>query len=75
MVLEQIMEQIKNRSLDSEENLRIEVVQEILKALKQDSQLLTPGLLNILKDRTLDVKVASEPKSSLTNIVIDWALG
>lgn len=51
------MEQIKCRSLDPEENLRIEVVQEILKALKQDSQILTPGLLNILRDRTLDVKV------------------
>lgn len=51
------MEQIKNRSLDSEENLRIEVVQEILKAFKQEPQLVTSPLLNILKDRTLDVKV------------------
>lgn len=57
VILEQIMEQVKSRSLDSEENLRVEVVQEILKALRQDSQLLTATLLNILKDRTLDIKV------------------
>lgn len=56
-VLEQIIEQIKNRSLDPEEALRYEVVQEILKAIKQDSHLITIELLNVLKDRTLDVKV------------------
>lgn len=56
-VVEQLMEQIKSRSLDAEEMLRHEVVQEILKAIKQEPALITAELLNILKDRTLDVKV------------------
>ena len=56
-ILEQIIEQVKNRSLDPEETLRYEVVQEILKAIKQDNNLINTEILNILKDRTLDVKV------------------
>lgn len=56
-VLDQIIEFVKHRSLDSEEALRLEVLQEILKAIKQDSSLINIELLNVLKDRTLDVKV------------------
>jgi hypothetical protein len=55
--LEQIIEQVKSRSLDPEESIRHEVVQEILKAIKMEHNLITIDLLNILKDRTLDVKV------------------
>ena len=55
--LEQIIEQVKSRALDSEESIRYEVVQEILKAIKMEHNLITIDLLNILKDRTLDVKV------------------
>lgn len=58
--LDQILEQIKFRSLDAEESLRIEVVQEILKAIKQDAKMIAlngGALLNILRDRTLDVKI------------------
>jgi hypothetical protein len=56
-IIEQILEQVKSRSLDSEESLRYEVVQEILKAIKLESDLITIDLLNILKERTLDVKI------------------
>jgi hypothetical protein len=56
-ILEQIIEQVKSRSLDSEESIRHDVLQEILKAIKLESNLITIDLLNILKDRTLDVKV------------------
>jgi hypothetical protein len=56
-IIDQIMEQVKNRSLDSEESLRFEVVQEILKAIKSDSNVITLDLLNILKERTLDIKI------------------
>ena len=56
-LLEQIIEQVKNRSLDPDEGLRYEVLQEILKAVKMDTNLLTSELLNILKERTLDIKV------------------
>ena len=56
-LLEQIIEQVKNRSLDSDESLRFEVVQEILKAIKLDSNLITIDLLNVLKERTLDIKM------------------
>lgn len=55
--LEAIIEQVKNRALDAEESLRIEVVQEILKAMRLDSGLIRIELLNILKERTLDIKV------------------
>jgi hypothetical protein len=56
-ILDQVIEQVKNRSLDSEESLRFEVVQEILKAIKSDSNIITLELLNILKERTLDIKI------------------
>ena len=56
-IIEQIIEQIKNRSLDPEEFLRYEVIQEIIKAIKSDSNLITIELLNILKERTLDIKI------------------
>lgn len=56
-IIEQIIEQVKNRALDSEETLRFEVVQEILKAIKSDSNVITLELLNILKERTLDIKI------------------
>ena len=56
-ILEQILEQVKNSSLDSDEALRYEVVQEILKAIKLDSDLITMDLLDTLKARTLDVKI------------------
>ena len=56
-IIDQIMEQVKNRSLDSDESLRFEVVQEILKAIKSDSNVITLDLLNILKERTLDIKI------------------
>lgn len=56
-ILEQIIEQVKNRALDPEESLRYEVIQEIIKAIKSDSNLITIELLNILKERTLDIKV------------------
>lgn len=56
-LIEQIIEQVKNRSLDPEEMLRFEVVQEILKAIRIDSNLITGELLNILQKRTLDVKI------------------
>ena len=49
-IIEQILEQVKNRSLDSEESLRYEVVQEILKAIKLESDLIIIDLLNILKE-------------------------
>ncbi len=58
LVLEQIIEQVKNRSLDPDEGLRHEVVQEILKAIKSDANLISSELLNILQKRTLDVKVS-----------------
>ena len=58
LVLEQIIEQVKNRSLDPDEGLRHEVVQEILKAIKSDANLISSDLLNILQKRTLDVKVS-----------------
>lgn len=61
IIFEHLMEQIRNRSLDSEESLRLEVVQEILKAMRQDSNLINAELLTILKDRTLDVKVHFKP--------------
>jgi sister-chromatid-cohesion protein PDS5 len=56
-ILEQIIEQVKSRSLDPEEGLRFEVIQEIIKAIKSDSNLITIEILNILKERTLDIKV------------------
>lgn len=56
-ILDQIIEQVKNRALDPEESLRYEVIQEIIKAIKLDSNLITIELLNILKERTLDIKV------------------
>lgn len=59
-ILEQIIEQIKSRSLDPDEALRYEVVQEILKAIKLDTNLITSDLLSILQKRTLDVKVNNE---------------
>ena len=37
--------------------LRYEVVQEILKAMKGDNAMVTEDLLDVLKDRILDVKV------------------
>jgi len=57
-VLEQIIEQVRNRSLDPDEGLRHEVIQEILKAIKSDANLISSDLLNILQKRTLDVKVS-----------------
>jgi len=56
-ILEQIIEQVKSRALDPEEGLRFEVIQEIIKAIKSDSNLITIEILNILKERTLDIKV------------------
>ncbi len=56
-LIEQIIEQVKNRSLDPDESLRFEVVQEILKAIRIDTDLITGDLLNILQKRTLDVKI------------------
>ena len=56
-ILEQIIEHVKNRALDAEETIRYEVVQEILKAIKSDSNLITIDLLNVLKERTLDIKI------------------
>ena len=56
-ILEQIIEQVKNRALDPDESLRYEVLQEIIKAIKSDSNLITIELLNILKERTLDIKI------------------
>jgi len=58
LVLEQIIEQVRNRSLDPDEGLRHEVIQEILKAIKSDANLISSDLLNILQKRTLDVKVS-----------------
>ncbi len=55
--LDQIIEQIKSRALDTEESIRFEVVQEIIKALKTETNLITNDLLEVLKARTLDVKV------------------
>lgn len=66
-IIEQIIEQIKDRSLDPDESLRYEVVQEILKAIKVDTNLITSDLLNVLQKRTLDVKV-SESKLHVINI-------
>ena len=57
LVYQHIIEQVKNRALDPEESLRYEVIQEIIKAIKLDSNLITIELLNILKERTLDIKV------------------
>lgn len=56
-ISEQIIEQVKSRSLDPDEALRFEVVQEILKSIKMDTHLVTSDLLNILKERTLDIKI------------------
>lgn len=56
-ISEQIIEQVKSRSLDPDEALRFEVVQEILKAIKMSHNLVTSDLLNILKERTLDIKI------------------
>lgn len=52
-----LKEQISSRALDTEEMLRYEVVQEILKAMKADNAMVTDELLGVLKDRTLDIKV------------------
>lgn len=52
-----LIEQITNRALDTEEILRYEVVQEILKAMKADNAMVNDELLNVLKERTLDIKV------------------
>lgn len=58
-ILEQIIEQVTNRALDPDEALRYEVLQEIIKAIKSDSNLITIEILNILKERTLDIKVTN----------------
>ena len=60
-LLEQIVEQVRNRALDADETIRLDVVQEILKAVRADTAT-TPAaahteLLAILKGRTLDVKI------------------
>jgi hypothetical protein len=52
-----MIEPIKSRALDTDELLRYEMVQEILKAIKTDSSLIDDDLLGILKDRTLDIKI------------------
>ena len=52
-----LLEQINNRSLDTEENIRLELVEEILKTIKSDNTFVNEHLLSVLKDRTLDIKV------------------
>jgi sister chromatid cohesion protein PDS5 len=56
-ILEQVIDQLKARALDTDESIRHEVLQEIIKAIKIDSNLITVELLNILKERTLDIKI------------------
>ena len=46
--------------MDSDEALRHELVQEILKAMKADNAMITDDLLGILKDRMLDIKVRNK---------------
>ena len=45
--------------MDTDEytDIRLELVEEVLKALKSDNSFIDEELLNVLKDRTLDIKV------------------
>jgi sister chromatid cohesion protein PDS5 len=43
-------------SLDADEYIRIEMIQEIFRAMKLDISLIEPRLLSILKDRCMDIR-------------------
>lgn len=55
-VKDKIIEMTNGLSLDTDENIRIEMIQEIFRAMKLDISLIEARLLGILKDRCLDIR-------------------
>ena len=52
-----ISDPLKQRQHDSDENVRMDVIQAIVGAGKKDPTNLTDGLLECVRERTLDKKV------------------
>lgn len=55
-----IVEQLKSRSHDPEETIRMEVVNTVLNVAKKDFSIINEELLGFIKERTLDKKVSKE---------------
>ena len=56
-LVKDIEEPLRTRQHDPDENVRIEVVQAIVGAAKKEFSHITDGLLEVVKERTLDKKV------------------